>query len=123
QRLGRSGHRVDGVARGTLIPTSLPDVLQCIAVEHAAREGRLDALRIPEAPLDVLAQAVLGMSVESEWDLGEAYEMVRQAGPFLALSETDFAAVLEYLAGGGRVLGPYGTYGKIVVEDGRMRVA
>lgn len=123
QRLGRSGHRVDGVARGTLIPTSLPDVLQCIAVEHAAREGHLDALRIPEAPLDVLAQALLGMSVESEWDLGEAYEMVRQAGPFLALSKTDFATVLEYLAGGGRVLGPYGTYGKIVVEDGRMRVA
>ena len=123
QRLGRSGHRVNGVAEGALVPTSLPDVLQCIAVERAAREGRLDRLRIPDAPLDVLAQALLGMSIESEWDLGDAYDVVRQAGPFLNLSESDFAAVLEYLAGGGRVLGPYGSYGKIVVENNRMRVA
>jgi ATP-dependent Lhr-like helicase len=123
QRLGRSGHRVDGVAEGTLIPTSLPDVLQCVAVERAAREGRLDRLRIPEAPLDVLAQALLGMSVEGEWELGEAFALVTRAGPYLSLSEADFAGVLEYLAGGGRVLGPYGSFGKIVVEGNRMRVA
>jgi ATP-dependent Lhr-like helicase len=123
QRLGRSGHRVDGVAEGTLIPTSLPDVLQCVAVQRAAREGRLDRLRIPEAPLDVLAQALLGMSVESDWELRDAYELVTRAGPYLSLREEDFAAVLEYLAGGGRVLGSSSSFGKIVVEGSRMRVS
>ncbi|MCW5965582.1 MAG: DEAD/DEAH box helicase [Bryobacterales bacterium] len=123
QRLGRSGHRVNGVAAGALIPTSLPDLLQCLAVERAAREGRMDHLRIPSNALDVLAQALLGMSIEREWEIGEAFDLVRRAGPYLQLPEADFQAVLEYLAGGGRVLGPYGSYGKILVENGRFRVA
>ena len=37
QRLGRSGHRIDGVASGYLLPTSVPDVLQSIAIRKAAR--------------------------------------------------------------------------------------
>ncbi len=43
QRLGRSGHRVDGVASGALVPLSLPDLVECVALREAAREGRLDA--------------------------------------------------------------------------------
>ncbi len=123
QRLGRSGHRVGGVASGSLVPLSLPDVLQAIALRHAAEQGRLDALRVPAAPLDVLAQALLGMSIERAWPLDEAYELVRRSGPYAALSRKDFDSVVEYLAGGGKVLGPYGTYGKIVLEGGKIRVA
>lgn len=123
QRLGRSGHRVDGVASGYLLPTSVPDMLQSVALRHAASAGRLDALRIPTAPLDVLAQALLGMSIERPWPLSEAYEIVTRAGPYLNLSLDDFEAVIDYLAGGGQVLGPYGTYGKIIVENGAFRVA
>ena len=69
QRLGRSGHRVDGVAQGALVPLSLPDLVECVALREAARAGHLDALRIPSAPLDVLAQVLLGMSIEQEWTL------------------------------------------------------
>lgn len=128
QRLGRSGHRVDGTANGTLVPLSLPDLLECIALRRAAKAGRLDALRVVEAPLDVLAQGLLGMSVEREWGLDEAYETVVRAGPYEKLPRTDFDRVIEYLAGGGKVLGGYQTpqgplYGKIAVADGRFRVA
>jgi ATP-dependent helicase Lhr and Lhr-like helicase len=123
QRLGRSGHRVGGVASGALLPTSVPDIMQSVALRYAAKAGKLDALRVPVAPLDVLAQALLGMSIERTWQLDEAYDLVTRAGPYLHLSRDDFDSVIEYLAGGGRVLGPYGTYGKIVVENGAFRVA
>jgi ATP-dependent helicase Lhr and Lhr-like helicase len=123
QRLGRSGHRIDGVASGHLLPTSVPDVLQSIALRKAAQEGRLDALRVPESPLDVLAQALLGMSIEQPWSLHHAYELVIKAGPFEQLPLDDFEAVIEYLAGGGRVLGPSGAYGKIILEGDKFRVA
>jgi ATP-dependent Lhr-like helicase len=123
QRLGRSGHRVDGVAAGYLLPTSVPDLLQSIALRHAAAAGRLDALQVPAGPLDVLAQALLGMSIEHRWSLDEAYRLVTRAGPYQQLSRADFDSVIEYLAGGGRVLGPYGTYGKILVEGGTFQVA
>jgi ATP-dependent helicase Lhr and Lhr-like helicase len=123
QRLGRSGHRVDGVASGALVPLSLPDLLECVAVREAAREGRLDALRIPQAPLDVLAQVLLGMSIEREWTTDEAYQVICGAGPYLHLPRRDFDDVLHYLSGGGVVLGPYGTFGKILLHDGKFRVA
>ncbi|MFL6447701.1 MAG: DEAD/DEAH box helicase [Bryobacteraceae bacterium] len=123
QRLGRSGHRVDGVASGALVPLSLPDLVECVALREAAREGRLDGLRIPGTPLDVLAQVLLGMSIEGEWSTDEAFRVVTGAGPFQNLSRTDFDDVLRYLAGIGKVLGPYGTYGKIILQDGKFRVA
>ena len=123
QRLGRSGHRVDGVASGALVPMSLPDLLECVALREAARKGRLDALRIPHAPLDVLAQTLLGMSIEREWTVEEAYGVVCGAGPYLDLPRQDFEDILLYLSGGGVVLGPYGTFGKIVLHDGKFRVA
>lgn len=122
QRLGRSGHRVGGVACGSLLPTSVPDILQSVALRYATSVGKLDALRVPTAPLDVLAQALLGMSIEKPWRLSDAYELVTRAGPYLELPLEDFEAVIEYLAGGGKVLGPYGTYGKIVIENDTFRV-
>lgn len=123
QRLGRSGHRVDGIASGYLLPTSVPDVLQSIALRKAAHDGILDALRVPESPLDVMAQALLGMSIERPWRLDEAYQLITRAGPYTELPLEDFEATVEYLAGGGRVLGPSGAYGKIVIENNRFRVA
>ena len=122
QRLGRSGHRVDGVASGALLPTSVPDIMQSVALRFAASAGKLDALRVPSAPLDVLAQALLGMSIEKPWRLSDAYELVTRAGPYLDLPLEDFEAVIEYLAGGGKVLGPYGTYGKITIENDTFRI-
>ena len=123
QRLGRSGHRVGGVATGSLVPLSLPDLAECVALRRAAAEGRLDELRVPQSPLDVLAQTLLGMAVERVWPLDEAFAVVRRAGPYRDLSRDDFDRVIAYLAGGGPVLGPTGRYGKIVVVDGQFRVA
>ena len=92
-------------------------------IRVSASAGHLDALRIPSAPLDVLAQVLLGMSIEQEWTCDEAFDVVKRAGPYLDLSREDFDEVLRYLSGQGKVLGPYGTYGKIVLENGRFHVA
>ncbi|MDX2267597.1 MAG: DEAD/DEAH box helicase [Bryobacter sp.] len=123
QRLGRGGHRVGGVAAGALVPLSLPDLLECIAIRDAVKAGRLDNLRVPQAPLDVLAQVLLGMAVERPWDEEEAFALVRRAGPYGSLSRADYDAVLEYLSGGGKVLSGEGEYGKIKREGGQFRVA
>ena len=123
QRLGRSGHRVDGVAQGAVVPLSLPDLIECVALREATREGRLDALRIPGAPLDVLAQVLLGMSIEGEWSCDDAFALVKRSGSYQHLPRADFDDVIQYLAGHGKVLGPYGTFGKIVLNGDKFRVA
>lgn len=123
QRLGRAGHRVDGVAKGAIIALSLPDLLQGIAMRRAAGEGWLDPLSLVEAPLDVLAQVLLGLAVERPWRLDEAYALVRRAGPYRDLARAEFDEVIEYLAGGGRVLSGPGGFGKIILEGECFRVA
>ena len=101
----------------------MPDVLQSIAIRKAAQDGLLDALRVPDSPLDVLAQALLGMSIEKPWRLHDAYRLATKAGPYLDLSLEDFEATIEYLAGGGGGVGPSGAYGKIILEDDKFRVS
>ena len=95
--------------------------MQSVALRHAAALGQLDALRVPAGPLDVLAQIAARHEYrETVALLGDAYELVTRAGPYLDLSLEDFEAVIDYLAGGGRVLA---AYGKIIVENGTFRVA
>jgi ATP-dependent Lhr-like helicase len=105
------------------VPLSLPDLLECIALRAAVKAGRLDQLKMPEAPLDVLAQSLLGLAVEREHSIEEAYALIQRAGPFQDLAREDFDAVLNYLAGGGAVLGQNAEYGKIKIHDGKFCVA
>ncbi|MBM3760249.1 MAG: DEAD/DEAH box helicase [Acidobacteria bacterium] len=123
QRLGRGGHRIGGIASGSLVPLSLPDLLECIAIRTAVKAGRLDRLRAPRAPLDVLAQALLGLAVEGEQEIEKVFELIRRAGPYSDLLREDFDGVLVYLAGGGKVLGGSAEYGKIRLSGTKFSVA
>jgi len=64
----------------------------------AAYDGRIDRVDIPGNPLDVLAQALVAMSLEKRWDVDEAYELVRRSYSFHDLPKKDFLAVLDYLS-------------------------
>ncbi len=56
QRARRSGHAVGGTPKARLFPQSRDDLVECAALLDCVRRGELDALRILDAPLDVLAQ-------------------------------------------------------------------
>jgi ATP-dependent helicase Lhr and Lhr-like helicase len=117
QRTGRAGHNIHAVSRGLLMATNMNDLVECCATVLLARSRQLDEVRIPQAPLDVLAQHLVSMGCIREWGKGEAYELVRRAYPFRNLSEHDFAEVLDYLAGGGKALRQQysQTFGKIIL--------
>jgi ATP-dependent Lhr-like helicase len=100
QRVGRSGHQVGGVPKGRLFPTSRDDLLECAALLDCVRRGELDALRIPPAPLDVLAQQVVAEVSCREWGEDELFELVRRAQPYAQLERSRFDAVLRMLAEG-----------------------
>src|ERR1700674_6051869 len=59
QRVGRSGHWRGAVPKGRLFATTRDDLLECAALVRAIRQGDLDRLMIPEAPLDILAQQIV----------------------------------------------------------------
>lgn len=68
QRVGRSGHHVGGMPKGRLFPNSRDDLIECAALLDCVRRGELDALRIPRAPLDVLAQQIVAEVSSAEWN-------------------------------------------------------
>jgi ATP-dependent Lhr-like helicase len=100
QRVGRSGHQVGGMPKGRLFPTSRDDLIECAALLDCVRRGELDALRIPVAPLDVLAQQVVAEVACREWGEDELFDMVRRAHPYAQLERTRYDAILHMLAEG-----------------------
>lgn len=100
QRAGRSGHAVGGVPKARLFPQSRDELIECAALLDCVRRGELDALRIPVAPLDVLAQQLVAETASREWDEDALYALVRRAAPYASLSREDYAAVVRMLADG-----------------------
>ncbi|RZF29380.1 DEAD/DEAH box helicase [Paraburkholderia sp. UYCP14C] len=100
QRVGRSGHHVGGMPKGRLFPASRDDLLECAALLDCVRRGELDALRIPRAPLDVLAQQIVAEVSSAEWSEDALFDMLRHAAPYADLSREQYDAVLRMLAEG-----------------------
>ena len=100
QRVGRSGHAVDGTPKGRLFPLSRDELVECAALLDSVRRGELDALAVPENLLDVLAQQIVAEVAAQEWGEDALYALIRRAWPYRDLPRTDFDAALEMLAEG-----------------------
>jgi ATP-dependent Lhr-like helicase len=100
QRVGRAGHAVGETPKGRLFPLSRDDLVEAVALLAAVRQGVLDRVLIPQAPLDVLAQQIIAEVSASEWETGALLELVRSAWPYRDLTLSDFEAVIGMLAGG-----------------------
>jgi ATP-dependent Lhr-like helicase len=59
QRAGRADHRRGGVPKARLFPLSRDELVETVATIHSIRKGELDAIVMPEKPLDVLAQQIV----------------------------------------------------------------
>lgn len=113
QRIGRSGHRIDRHPAGRFIATGVDDLLESAVVAHRCRTAKLDPIRLPVAPLDVLAQQLVGMSIEGVWTDDEAFDLVRRASPYAELPRAEFDAVLDYLAETSEALEERRVYAKV----------
>src|SRR4249919_1707678 len=100
QRVGRSGHHVGGTPKGRLFPQSRDDLAECTALLDCVRRGELDALHMPRAPLDVLAQQLVAEVAMQEWEEDALFELVRRAWPYAQLARKDFDAVVKMLSEG-----------------------
>ena len=100
QRVGRSGHTVQGTPKGRLFPLSRDELVECSALLRAVVKGELDRVTIQERPLDVLAQQIVAESAAEPWSLDELYALCRRATPYRALERERFDAVVRMLGDG-----------------------
>ncbi|MDB6009005.1 MAG: box helicase domain protein [Gammaproteobacteria bacterium] len=115
QRVGRSGHSVGGTPKGRLFPLSRDDLVECAALLDSVRRGELDRLRIPEKPLDVLAQQIVAEVAAREWDEEKLFDLFRGAYPYRSLERAEFDEVVRMLADGFTTR--RGRHGALIYHD------
>ena len=100
QRVGRSGHALGLIPKGRLFALTRDELLETMSLIRAVKAGKLDAVRIPDAPLDVLAQQIVAETACEEWDIDKLYTRFRRAWPYRNLLRRDFDETIEYLGEG-----------------------
>jgi ATP-dependent helicase Lhr and Lhr-like helicase len=108
QRIGRAGHAHGATPCGRIFPMTRDELVECAALVRGLRRGRLEPARLPEAPLDVLAQQLAAEAAARPVALDELHALARRAWPYRALPREKLDAVVDLLAqgvaprGGGR---------------------
>src|SRR5712664_1321856 len=111
QRIGRAGHWRGAIPKGRLFATTRDELLECAALVRAIRQGDLDRIAIPEAPLDILAQQVVAMCAAEDWNETELFQAVCRAYPYRDLARADFDEILGMLSEGiASTRGRYAAY-------------
>ena len=100
QRIGRSGHWKGAIPKGVIFATTRDELLECAALTYSTRNGTLDQIRIPPAPLDILAQQIVAAAASREWDENSLFQLCRRASPYSSLTHKEFDALLTMLAEG-----------------------
>ncbi|MCL2277156.1 MAG: DEAD/DEAH box helicase [Treponema sp.] len=101
QRIGRAGHSVGQTSRGKLFAFHGKDLLIASALKQAVDERDIEEIKPIENPLDILAQMILSLCCEKDWNINELYERLKYFYIFRNLSFDLFNRVLRMLAGFG----------------------
>jgi ATP-dependent helicase Lhr and Lhr-like helicase len=99
QRVGRAGHTLGEVSKGRIFPKFRADLLECAVVARRMRAGEIEETMIPRNPLDVLAQHLVSMVADAEWEVDEIERVVTGAEPFRELGREQLENTLDMLDG------------------------
>ena len=107
QRVGRAGHQYGGTSKGRIVVFESDDLVECAVLCRAAHRKVIDRVTIPMNSLDVLAQTLIGMSLERKWKVDEAYALVKRAYNYKDLTMGQIESVLRFLGGKNEFQGIY----------------
>ncbi|MBM4636486.1 ATP-dependent helicase [Rhodococcus hoagii] len=99
QRVGRAGHQVGEISRGVLFPKHRTDLIHCAVTVERMTNGKIEALKIPANPLDILAQQTVAATALEPLDVEQWYDVVRRSGSFATLPRSAYESTLDLLAG------------------------
>ena len=107
QRVGRAGHQYGGTSKGRIVVFESDDLVECAVLCRAAHRKMIDRVTIPMNSLDVLAQALVGLSIERKWGVDEAYELIKRSYCYKDLTLDQMESVMRYLGGKDEFEGIY----------------
>ena len=97
QRVGRAGHGPGRIRRGLVLTAREAELLESVVTAASGHAGQCEPLRVPDRPLDVLCQHILGMASARAWSADAMFHLVRRAAPYRDLARREFDDCLAYL--------------------------
>ena len=99
QRVGRAGHVVGAVSKGSFYPKHRADLVQTAVTVARMRHGLIEELHVPHNPLDVLLQQTIAAVAIEDIDVEDWYATVRRAYAYRDLAREVFDAVIDLASG------------------------
>ncbi len=99
QRVGRAGHVVGAVSKGTFYPKHRADLLQTAVAVNQMRAGQIEKIHVPTNALDVLLQQTIAAVAVRDWDVEHWYATVTRSYPYKNLPRDVFDAVIDLASG------------------------
>jgi ATP-dependent helicase Lhr and Lhr-like helicase len=99
QRVGRAGHQVGEISRGTFFPTHPRDFLEAAVLVPAILHSEIEEVKPILCPLDVLSQVIVSMVGVEAWKTDSLFAALKTSYPYRHLSRGQFDLVLNMLSG------------------------
>jgi ATP-dependent Lhr-like helicase len=122
QRAGRSAHVPEGTSEILFLPTNALELLEISAFRSGLAAGDVETRRPLEKPYDVLAQHLVTLACGDGFKANECLEAIRQTVSYSQLTDEEFDWTLNFIEKGGKCLGAYPRYQKVVQSEDLYQV-
>ncbi|GAB3335851.1 ligase-associated DNA damage response DEXH box helicase [Marivirga atlantica] len=122
QRAGRSGHRPGALSKIYFLPTHSLELIEGAALREAVIQKDFEA-RIPiTLAFDVLIQFLVTLAVSDGLQPEEIKPLVKSTFCFKNMTDDEWDWCINFIQFGGKSLGAYDEYQKVVEENGVLKV-
>ncbi len=98
QRVGRAGHKLHSISRGTIISMEVDDTAESMAITKAALEGRVEDVSPHIKSLDVVANQIAGMVMDfGEVEIEKILKILNRTYSFRYLKFEELQRVVDQI--------------------------
>lgn len=122
QRAGRSSHRPMTACRLCIVPTHALEIAELKAYRLALKRQFIEKRHPLIRPYDVLIQHIMSSAVAGGFSKESLFDEIVTAYSYKNLSRDEFERCIVFLTTGGRALGAYPEYQKLVEDNNVYKI-